>query len=105
VDEKALKQHLLALYPKEDEDCEWKEYKNLKNCWNSRKGDDVESYVSAIANMEGGHLVLGVKDKTLDIVGIQEFGDYNVVKRTLPPSRQMLRPQHRAAGDYPVHHR
>ena len=79
MDEKALKEHLRTLYPKEDEDCEWKEFKNLKNCWNSRKGDDVESYVSAIANMEGGHLVLGVKDKTLDIVGIQDFGDYNVV--------------------------
>ena len=27
------------------------------------------SYVSAIANMEGAHLVVGVKDKTLEIVG------------------------------------
>lgn len=27
------------------------------------------SYVSAIANMEGGHLVIGVKDHTLDIIG------------------------------------
>ena len=27
------------------------------------------SYVSAIANMEGGHLLIGVKDKTLEIVG------------------------------------
>ena len=79
VDEKALREHLKALYPKEDEDCEWKEFKNLKNCWNSRKGDDVESYLSAIANMEGGHLLLGVRDKTLDIIGIQEFGDFNVV--------------------------
>ncbi len=31
--------------------------------------NDVISYVSAIANMERGHLVLGVKDKTLEIVG------------------------------------
>lgn len=27
------------------------------------------TYLSAIANMEGGHLVIGVKDKTLEIVG------------------------------------
>jgi ATP-dependent DNA helicase RecG len=76
VDEKALREHLQAMYPKEDEACEWKEFKNLRNAWSSNQGDDVESYVSAIANMCGGNLVLGVKDRTLDIVGIQEFGDY-----------------------------
>ncbi len=76
VDEKQLKEYLRTIYPKEDDACEWKEFKNLKNAWSSRKGEDVLSYISAIANMGGGHLVLGVKDKTLDVVGIEEFGDY-----------------------------
>lgn len=78
MDEKALTAYLLATYPKEDEAREWKQFKNLKNCWNSRKGEDVETYVSAIANMRGGHLVLGVEDVTLRIVGIQEFGDFTI---------------------------
>ncbi len=34
--------------------------------------------MSAIANMRGGHLVLGVEDVTLRIVGIQEFGDFTI---------------------------
>ena len=29
--EQALQQYLIKQYPKEDEDCEWKEFKNLKN--------------------------------------------------------------------------
>ena len=35
--------------------------------------DDVISYVSAIANMEGGFLVVGVHDKTLEIVGTDTY--------------------------------
>lgn len=64
-----LQQYLLREYPQENARCEWKEYKNLKNSFCGDEKDDVISYVSAIANMEGGHLVLGVKDKTLEIVG------------------------------------
>ena len=41
----------------------------MKNSFCGDEKDDVISYVSAIANMEGGHLVVGVKDKTLEIVG------------------------------------
>jgi ATP-dependent DNA helicase RecG len=78
VDEAALRQHLRAAYPRENEACEWKEFKNLKHAISGKAGDDVVSYVSAIANMTGGHLVLGVADKTLAIVGIKEFGDYTV---------------------------
>ncbi len=78
MDEAALTAHLRATYPKEDEAREWKEFKNLKNSWNSRQGDDVETYVSAIANMRGGHLILGVRDGSLEIVGIQEFGDFTL---------------------------
>lgn len=41
----------------------------MKNSFCGDEKNDVISYVSAIANMEGGHLVIGVKDKTLEIVG------------------------------------
>ena len=67
--EAELQQHLCSQYPVEDSSCDWKEMKNLKNSFNRQEGDDVVSYVSGIANMEGGHLVIGVVDKTLDIVG------------------------------------
>ena len=61
-----LQQYLLREYPQENARCEWKEFKNLKNSFCGDEKDDVVSYVSAIANMEGGHLVIGVKDKTLE---------------------------------------
>ena len=64
-----LQQYLRREYPQENARCEWKEFKNLKNSFCGDEKDDVISYVSAIANMEGGHLVIGVKDKTLEIVG------------------------------------
>lgn len=67
--EHELQQYLLREYPQEDARCEWKEYKNPKNSFCGDEKNDVISYVSAIANMESGHLVLGVKDKTLEIVG------------------------------------
>lgn len=40
-----------------------------------RRGD-VVSYVSAISNMNGGHLVLGAVDASLEIVGIEELYNY-----------------------------
>lgn len=80
--EKELQQYLLLNYPKEDERCEWKEFKNLKNDFNGKEKDDVISYASALANMEGGHLVIGVVDKTLEIVGTDTY-NYNVEKACL----------------------
>ena len=62
-----LQQYLLREYPQENARCEWKEFKNLD------EKDDVISYVSAIANMEGGFLVVGVHDKTLEIVGTDTY--------------------------------
>ena len=59
-----LQQYLFCEYPQENARCEWKEFKNLKNSFCGDEKDDVISYVSAIANMEGGHLVIGVKDNT-----------------------------------------
>jgi ATP-dependent DNA helicase RecG len=64
-----LQQYLLHEYPQENARCEWKEFKNLKNSFCGDEKDDVISYVSAIANMEGGFLVVGLHDKTLKIVG------------------------------------
>ena len=64
-----LQQYIRSNYPKENEECEWKEFKNLKNEFCGKEKNDIISYVSALSNMEGGHLVLGVKDKTLEIVG------------------------------------
>lgn len=72
-----IKKYLLQQFPKEDESCDWKNYSNLKNTLCGHKGDDVMSYISGISNMNGGALVIGVKDGTLDITGIQNFGNYN----------------------------
>ena len=68
-----LQQYLLCEYPQENTRCEWKEFKNLKNSFCGNEKDDVISYVSAIANMEGGHLVIGVHDRTLEIVGTDTY--------------------------------
>ena len=67
--ENELREFMIAHYPVEDEKCDWKEMKNLKNSFNGHEGEDVMSYVSGIANMEGGVLVIGIMDKTLEIVG------------------------------------
>ena len=68
-----LQQYLLREYPQENARCEWKELKNLKNSFCGDEKDDVISYVSAIANMEGGFLVVGVHDKILEIVGTDTY--------------------------------
>lgn len=74
--ENELRRYLQKLCPKENESCEWKEFKHLKHAVSGKKGDDIISYVSALANMEGGIFIIGVKDGTLDIVGIVDFHDY-----------------------------
>ncbi len=71
--EQELQIYLRNRYPREDESCDWKEFKSLKNCFNGKKGDDVISYVAAISNMNGGHLIVGVKDHTLAIVGTDTY--------------------------------
>lgn len=80
--EQELQQHLLSHYPKENENCEWKEMKNLKNDFSGHVKDDVISYVSALANMEGGDLVIGVVDKTLEIVGT-DIHNFDIEKARL----------------------
>jgi ATP-dependent DNA helicase RecG len=74
--EQELHQYLKTHFPKENEHCEWKAFSNLRSDVSGRAGEDVISYVSAIANMEGGHLIMGVEDKTLAVLGIQQLHDY-----------------------------
>lgn len=76
--ETELQQLLKDQFPQENEKCEWKEFKNLKHSVASHAGDDIISYISAIANMKGGHLVIGVEDQTLKVVGIQDFHRYTI---------------------------
>ncbi len=76
--EQEIKEYICVRFPQENESCEWKEYKNLQNSLCGHEADDVVSYVSAISNMNGGSLIIGVKDQTLEIIGIQSFGSYNV---------------------------
>lgn len=76
--EAELQSKLRAHYAAEDEACEWKEWTNLKHHFAGQDGDDMVSYISAISNMRGGELLIGVKDKTLEIVGIQNFENHTI---------------------------
>ncbi|MDE7386010.1 MAG: AAA family ATPase [Muribaculaceae bacterium] len=71
--EKELQIYLKERFPCENEACDWKEFKNLKNLFNGKEGDDVISYVAAISSMNGGHLIIGVKDHSLEIVGTDTY--------------------------------
>ena len=81
-----LQRWLRAHFPKENERHEWKEWDSLKSNISGRKGGDLVSYISALANMEGGCIVIGAQDRTLAPTGIQDFADYtaeNLVHRVL----------------------
>lgn len=74
--ENELKIYIQANFPIENEACEWKEFKSLKHSFSGTSGNDIISYVSALANMEGGNLIIGIEDNTLEIVGIQDFNNH-----------------------------
>lgn len=74
--EAELKAYLLTHYPKENAACEWKGWQNLKYEVSGRKSTDLISYASALANMEGGQLVIGIEDGTGNILGIADIHDY-----------------------------
>lgn len=76
--EQELHNYLQINYPVENEKCEWKEFKSLKNAVAGNESNDIISYISAISNMQGGNLIIGIQDKTLNIVGIQDFSGYNI---------------------------
>ncbi len=80
--EKELQLYLKECFPKENEACDWKEFKSLKHFFNGKEGDDVVSYVAAISSMDGGHLVIGVEDHTLNIVGTDTY-NYDAQTSTL----------------------
>lgn len=50
---KEMQAWLKVRFPKEDERHEWKEWVSLKSNISGRKGEDLVSYVSALANMDG----------------------------------------------------
>lgn len=74
--EAEIKQYIQTRYPRENESCDWKEFSNLKHVVKGHASEDIVSYCSAFSNMEGGNLVMGVKDGTLEIAGIQDFANY-----------------------------
>lgn len=76
--EQEIREYIGVRFPEENESCEWKEYKNLQNSLCGHEADDVVSYVSAISNMNGGSLIIGVEDSTFQVIGIQNLGSYNV---------------------------
>ena len=76
MNEAELKAYLKNNYPFENESCEWKDFKSLKHSFAGNAGDDIISYISAISNMEGGHLVIGTEDGTHNIMGIQDFHNH-----------------------------
>ncbi|MBI3882651.1 MAG: putative DNA binding domain-containing protein [Sphingobacteriales bacterium] len=75
--EKELQNYLKEHFPQENEKCEWKEFKSLKHSISAKDGEDVISYISAIANMNGGCLVIGIEDMTLSIIGIKDTHTYD----------------------------
>lgn len=73
-------------YPIENQRHEWKEWTSLKSNVSGRTGEDLVSYISALANMDGGCVVVGVRDRTLEVIGIRDFADYtaeNAIHRIL----------------------
>lgn len=83
-----LLDYLKGHYPKENEECEWKEFSSLKHNFSSHQGEDIISYVSAISNRDGGCLIIGVKDYLTAISGIidkhihtTENLPYNLIKQ------------------------
>lgn len=74
--ESEIRQYISSNYSKEDESCDWKEFSNLKHVIKGHASEDIASYVSAFANMEGGNLVIGIADGSLNITGIQDKANY-----------------------------
>lgn len=67
-----LQQYLLREYPQENASCEWKEFKNLKNSFCGDKKDDVFPTCRLSLTWRGS-LVVGVHDKTLEVVGTDTY--------------------------------
>lgn len=72
----ALQRHLRERFPVENDRHEWKGWSNLRHNVSGAKGEDLLCYVSALANMDGGCVVIGAADGSLLPTGIEEPGDY-----------------------------
>lgn len=97
--EKELQTYLKQQYPVENTCCDWKEMKNLKNSFASDERKDVISYLSGISNMEGGVLVIGVEDGTLNIVGT-DLSRFNYDKNSVIYQMTVLCPNLPSEGLY-----
>ena len=71
-----LQRLLRERFPVENERHEWKGWRGLKHNVAGARGEDLLCYVSALANMEGGCMVLGAQDGSLEPTGIAEPDDY-----------------------------
>lgn len=71
-----LQRHLRDRFPVENDRHEWKGWRNLRHNVSGAKGEDLLCYVSALANMDGGCVVVGAADGSLMPTGIEEPGDY-----------------------------
>ena len=71
-----LQRHLRERFPVENDRHEWKGWRNLKHNVSGAKGEDLLCYVSALANMDGGCVVIGAADGSLVPTGVEEPGDY-----------------------------
>jgi ATP-dependent DNA helicase RecG len=71
-----LQRQLRERFPKENERHEWKAWYRLKHKVAGAAGQDLISYVSALANMDGGCVVIGIQDATFVPVGIADFDGY-----------------------------
>jgi ATP-dependent DNA helicase RecG len=74
--EQELHRFIKDNYPVENERVEWKRFTSLKHTVKGHEGEDLISYVSAISNMNGGFMVLGVEDQTATITGIQDLHSF-----------------------------
>jgi ATP-dependent DNA helicase RecG len=70
--ETELQTYLTATYPRENERHEWKEYASLKHNFGGHAGEDLISYVAAFANLEGGTIIMGLRDQGHVITGLQD---------------------------------
>ncbi|HSW05460.1 ATP-binding protein [Aquabacterium sp.] len=77
-----LQRLLRERYPVENERHEWKGWRGLKHNVSGAKGEDLLCYVSALANMDGGCVLIGVEDGSLAPVGLADPADYT--PETLP---------------------
>ena len=71
-----LQRLLRERFPCEDERHEWKGWRGLKHNVAGARGEDLLCYVSALANMDGGCMVLGAQDGSLEPTGIGDPDDY-----------------------------